>query len=211
MAAKEERREALSIPEAREGRGSEHGALDCAARSCTSGIDRRSRTEPRVRPETNVERGNQPKAVRVMCSWPACREASHGSIRQAASSHRGAVRSVDEIAPGGMGSQGERRAVRGRRPPGSVEVFSGMDEAWYCSRTHPARTSSTKWATRFRLALNHERPHEALGNETPGSVYEPSARGVSLLCDELRISSIVSDQASKRPWRHQLAQGSVFS
>ena len=52
--AKEERREALSIPEAREGRGSEHGALGCGERSCTSGIDRRSRTEPRVRPETNV-------------------------------------------------------------------------------------------------------------------------------------------------------------
>ena len=67
MAAKEERREALSIPEAREGRGSEHGALGCAARSCTSGIDRRSRTEPRVRPETNVERGNQPKAAGVIC------------------------------------------------------------------------------------------------------------------------------------------------
>jgi len=31
MAAKEERREALSIPEAREGRGSEHGALGCGA------------------------------------------------------------------------------------------------------------------------------------------------------------------------------------
>ena len=56
MAAKGERREALSIPEAREGRGSEHGVFDYAARSCTSGIDRRSRTEPRVRPETNVER-----------------------------------------------------------------------------------------------------------------------------------------------------------
>ena len=37
--AKEERREALSIPEARKGRGSEHGAQVCAARSCTSGID----------------------------------------------------------------------------------------------------------------------------------------------------------------------------
>jgi len=41
MAAKEERREALSIPAAREGRGSEHGAHAWAAQSCTSGIDRR--------------------------------------------------------------------------------------------------------------------------------------------------------------------------
>jgi transposase InsO family protein len=29
---------------------------------------------------------------------------------------------------------------------------------------------------RFRLTFNHERPHEALGNETPGSVYVPSTR-----------------------------------
>jgi hypothetical protein len=28
----------------------------------------------------------------------------------------------------------------------------------------------------FRLTFNHERPHEALGNETPGSIYAPSAR-----------------------------------
>jgi hypothetical protein len=55
MAAKEERREALSFPEAREGRGSENGAHVYAARSCTSGIDRRSRMEPRVGPETNVK------------------------------------------------------------------------------------------------------------------------------------------------------------
>src|SRR5712675_1521527 len=29
---------------------------------------------------------------------------------------------------------------------------------------------------RFRATFNHERPHEALGNETPGSIYAPSAR-----------------------------------
>src|SRR5580704_9059184 len=29
---------------------------------------------------------------------------------------------------------------------------------------------------RFRATFNHERPHEALGNETPGSIYVPSAR-----------------------------------
>ena len=67
--AKEERREALSIPEARKRRGSEHGAHVCTARSCTSGIDRRSRTEPRVRPETNVERGDQPKAAPNNSKW----------------------------------------------------------------------------------------------------------------------------------------------
>jgi len=146
MAAKGERREALSIPEAREGRGSEHGVFDYAARSCTSGIERRSRTEPRVRPETNVERGNQPKAVRVMCSWPACREASHGSIRQAASTHRGAVRSVDRnvlsIESGrpqmSLGrSQGKRllcwwdrkKMPRARGPPATGFLSGGAKKA----------------------------------------------------------------------------------
>jgi hypothetical protein len=56
------RREALSTPEARKGRGSEHGGF-YAARSCTSGVDRRSRTEPRVRREMNVEPVVQPKAA----------------------------------------------------------------------------------------------------------------------------------------------------
>jgi hypothetical protein len=37
-------------------------------------------------------------------------------------------------------------------------------------------TAQQKKFDRFRLTFNHERPHEALGNETPGSVYVPSAR-----------------------------------
>src|SRR5580704_10831142 len=50
-----ERREALSISGAErspEGRGSEHGAVFgvCAAQSCTSGIDRRSRPERQTSP-----------------------------------------------------------------------------------------------------------------------------------------------------------------
>jgi hypothetical protein len=32
---------------------------------------------------------------------------------------------------------------------------------------------------RFRREFNEERPHEALEQETPGSVYEPSARQFS--------------------------------
>jgi hypothetical protein len=42
----------------------------------------------------------------------------------------------------------------------------------------PARTvaAQQKKFDRFRLVFNHERPHEALGNETPGSLYVPSAR-----------------------------------
>lgn len=42
----------------------------------------------------------------------------------------------------------------------------------------PARTvtAQQKKFDRFRLVFNHERPHEALANETPGSIYVPSAR-----------------------------------
>ena len=67
--AKEWAKRGAVNPRSPQGRGSEHGAHDCAARSCTSGIDRRSRTEPRVRPETNVERGDQPKAAPNNSKW----------------------------------------------------------------------------------------------------------------------------------------------
>jgi len=35
------------------------------------------------------------------------------------------------------------------------------------------------WFNRFRQEYNHERPHEALDQETPGSVNEPSPRTLS--------------------------------
>lgn len=37
-------------------------------------------------------------------------------------------------------------------------------------------TAQQKKFDRFRLVFNHERPHEALANETPGSIYVPSTR-----------------------------------
>jgi len=37
-------------------------------------------------------------------------------------------------------------------------------------------TAQQKKFDRFRATFNHERPHEAVGNETPGSLYVPSAR-----------------------------------
>ena len=42
----------------------------------------------------------------------------------------------------------------------------------------PARTGTAQQRKfdRFRLVFNHERPHEALANETPGSIYVPSTR-----------------------------------
>ena len=72
------RREALSTPEARKGRGSEHGGF-YAARSCTSGVDRRSRTEPRVRREMNVEPVVQPKAA-PHCFWGGALRGGNGPV-----------------------------------------------------------------------------------------------------------------------------------
>jgi len=42
----------------------------------------------------------------------------------------------------------------------------------------PARTATTqlKKLDSLRLTFNHERLHEALASETPGSIYVPSAR-----------------------------------
>ena len=42
----------------------------------------------------------------------------------------------------------------------------------------PARTvtAQQKKFDRFRLVFNHERPHEALATETPGSINVPSTR-----------------------------------
>ena len=42
----------------------------------------------------------------------------------------------------------------------------------------PARTvtAQQKKFDRFRYVFNHERPHEGLANETPGSIYVPSTR-----------------------------------
>jgi hypothetical protein len=55
----------------------------------------------------------------------------------------------------------------------------------------PARTvtAQQKKFDRFRYVFNHERPHEALANETPGSIYVPSAR--------LLPSRVVSSQYPK--------------
>lgn len=40
----------------------------------------------------------------------------------------------------------------------------------------PTVTAQQKKSDRFRFTFNHERPHEALDNETLGSIYVSSAR-----------------------------------
>ena len=59
------RREALSIPEARRGVEASTARKFGAARSCTSGIDRRSRAKPTLRPETNVKLLDQPEIAPI--------------------------------------------------------------------------------------------------------------------------------------------------
>jgi hypothetical protein len=71
------RSEALSTPEAR--RGAEASTAFFAARSCTSGVDRRSRTEPRVRREMNVEPVVQPKAA-PHCFWGGALRGGNGPV-----------------------------------------------------------------------------------------------------------------------------------
>ena len=46
---------------------------------------------------------------------------------------------------------------------------------WWSRRLDTGATRQKKF-DRFRLVFNHERPHEALANETPGSIYVPSTR-----------------------------------
>jgi hypothetical protein len=100
-------------------------------------------------------------------------------------------------------SHGERRAVRRRRLTRPVKANAGMDEIGHCSRTLSVRIpsakrkkrtdaphaqgggnqvagthrdSATEKVGRFRYVFNHERSHEALANETPGSIYVPGTR-----------------------------------
>lgn len=70
-------------------------------------------------------------------------------------------------------------------------------------------TAQQKKLDRFRLVFNFKRPHEALANEMPRSIYAPSAR---LLPSSVQafISEIVSDTASEQQWIHQLVQGPRF-
>jgi transposase InsO family protein len=75
--------------------------------------------------------------------------------------------------------QGIRLHFSGYRHPqtqGKVERFHGTLEAAMRRRGSPASEQRQQWLDAFRYEYNHVRPHEALGMETPASVWRPSGK-----------------------------------
>ena len=70
----------------------------------------------------------------------------------------------------------------------------------------PARTltAQQKKFDSFRATFNHERPHEALGNETPGSVYVPSTRMMPSRV-AVRLPEDIRDPPRQQQRRRELA------
>ncbi len=61
---------------------------------------------------------------------------------------------------------------------GKVERFHGSLEMARRRRGIPERVEEHQaWLDEFRYEFNHVRPHEALGGQTPDSVWRPSLRG----------------------------------
>ena len=71
----------------------------------------------------------------------------------------------------------------------------------------PARTviAQQKKFDRFRLLFNHERPHEALANETPGSLYQRSSIMFPRVLTPFTYLRAFQTERSTRV-RYQLAQ-----
>ncbi len=68
-----------------------------------------------------------------------------------------------------------------KRPPRkNTSDTKGGDHS--TARLFPVGT--TRKFDRFRVEFNEERPHEALNNETPGSIYRPSAKIFSKVIPE---------------------------
>lgn len=89
----------------------------CVARSCTSGIDRRSRAERRVRLETNAERQGQPNA------------APHGF----------------SVGRYGAGTDGMRRPVQALWEYGFRMSFTAGGNSDEDSQTKDRRTTTHDW------------------------------------------------------------------
>jgi len=56
----------------------------------------------------------------------------------------------------------------------------------------------------FREEFNHERPHEALDQQTPASLYRPSAREMPSRLPPAGISRPLRSALRQRQWRHPL-------
>ena len=73
--------------------------------------------------------------------------------------------------------QGIRLHFSGIRHPqtqGKVERFHGCLAWTWKHRGYPAEGAWQSWLDEFRREYNHERPHEALGMQTPASRWRPS-------------------------------------
>jgi transposase InsO family protein len=75
--------------------------------------------------------------------------------------------------------QGIRLHFSGYRHPqtqGKVERFHGAMAAALNKRGYPAQQHRQPWLDQFRQEYNHVRPHEALGMQTPATVWRSSPR-----------------------------------
>jgi transposase InsO family protein len=75
--------------------------------------------------------------------------------------------------------QGIRLYFSGYRHPqtqGKVERFHGAMASALKKRGYPAKENRQRWLDQFRQEYNHERPHEALGMQTPAQVWRKSER-----------------------------------
>jgi transposase InsO family protein len=75
--------------------------------------------------------------------------------------------------------QGIRLHFSGYRHPqtqGKVERFHGAMAAALKKRGYPTQEQRQEWLNEFRQEYNHARPHEALGMQTPATIWRQSKR-----------------------------------
>lgn len=75
--------------------------------------------------------------------------------------------------------QGIRLHFSGYRHPqtqGKVERFHGAMAAALKKRGYPTQEQRQEWLNEFRQEYNHARPHEALGMQTPATIWRQSER-----------------------------------
>ncbi len=168
------RREALSTPEARKGRGSEHGGF-YAARSCTSGVDRRSRTEPRVRREMNVEPVVQPKAA------PHCFSGSGVAGRN---------------RPAWMGSverQFHRRSQRGKGGASFPQKNSSIDRR-VLLRAHEMRSERKRLVPCMTGLCAGPSTRKSGGKSTCNGFSSPARAGMAGCCHErVKVATLLEN------------------
>jgi putative transposase len=68
----------------------------------------------------------------------------------------------------------------------------------------PAMSSQQQRFDRFRRDFNDERPHEALDQQTPASVYQPSPRPMPSKLPPLEYPDRFEGPVRQREWRHSL-------